>query len=399
MRLLATALLSALLAPQAWAAGDIETARAAVTTVYKRLASIPPTQAELEGWAQQYVDAADAAAERGVLLTVADAATTNDNFYQNTVLNFAEPETNESFEITNELTDHTATIVGMVRDEVDYRQVLYGDIIYIPNPNLGLSPYALTDNQAYEDLQNAYETGAQPFGSSLQQAAQSATTGFPIQAGIYTTRGYGSVFYNAGTNRAPVRYTFVNYICRDMEELSDVTRPDIYVRRDVDRTPGGDGEKFRTECVGCHAGMDPQTKAFAYLNWEENGNNDMTITYAQQPVPKVNRNNDTFPNGAVVQDDAWLNIWYEGANADLGWNPEMKSGTGPASWGESIATTDMFPSCMAERVYKTVCFKSNMNTRDKANLRSLSKQFVDDGYNMKNLFKNAAVECVDSLRL
>jgi hypothetical protein len=54
---------------------------------------------------------------------------------------------------------------------------------------------------------------------------------------------------------------------------------------------------------------------------------------------------------------------------------------------------------MAERVYKTVCFKSNMNTRDKANLRSLSKQFVDDGYNMKNLFKNAAVECVDSLRL
>ncbi|MFW7380012.1 MAG: hypothetical protein ACOH5I_14455 [Oligoflexus sp.] len=398
MRLLTTsALLVGLMASQAWGAGDIKNARAAVSTVYKRLASVAPTVTELEGWAQEYVAAENAAAERAVLLKVADAAVLQDTFYSRAVLNFADPETNENMEVANQLTDMTATIVGMVRDEVDYRQILYGDQLYIPDPTT-FPPYSIADNETYTQLYNQVVSGQAQLSQALQPVNQrDVITQLPVHAGIFTTRGYGSVFYNDGTNRSPLRFTMVHYACRDLEQLSDITRPDVYVRRDVERTPGGDGEKFRTECVGCHAGMDPMTKAFSYIDFDIDN---ATVIYSEgQAVPKVNRNPDTFPNGYAVRDDAWSNIWTEGSNANLGWNKEMLSGNGPKSWGESIATTTMFPECMAQRVYKTVCFKKSFNTRDRQNLRSLSKEFVDNGYNMKDLFKKAAVQCVDNLRI
>ena len=245
----------------------LKVARAKVSTVYKRLASVPPAAADIETWAAAYVAAKSAAEKRAALQTVAAAATLNDFFYSKTVMNFADPETNEGEELRDRnLNDYTATIVGMIANEEDYRTILHEDVVYIPAAGLNL-PYSPNDNISYSTLEEQVIQGQVPLAASLTRSTQTAVTGFPIQAGIYSLRGYGSTFYNDGTNRAPLRYTFINYLCRDMEELSDVTRPDIYVRRDVDRTPGGDGEKFRTECVGCHAGMDPLTKAFAFMDW------------------------------------------------------------------------------------------------------------------------------------
>ena len=402
MKLLTTGLMLGLMTSQAYARGELPVARTVVKTAYQRLASVPPAAAQLETWAQEFVDAKDAAAEQAVLVKVATDAVTLDTFYSRTVLNFAEPETNEGEQLTDALNDHTALIVGMIRDGVDYRQILYGDVYYIPNPALALTnengdpvQYSFDNNDVYDALHRQAKQGLVPLASSLMPVAQSTQTNFPIQAGMFTTRGYASVFYNDGTNRAPVRYTFMHYICRDMELLSDITRPDIYIRRDVDRTPGGDGEKFRTECAGCHTGMDPHSKAFSYLDYNAE---DGVVTYTPgEPVVKVNRNNDTFPNGYVVEDDTWLNIWYEGSNSNLGWNPEMKSGNGPKSWGESIATTSMFPECMAQRVYETVCLKEELDSRDRANLRKLAQSFEADSYNMKNLFINASAACAVNL--
>lgn len=379
-----------------YAAGDIKKARALVSTVYKRLASQNPSSEQLESWAKSYVGAKDAAAEKKVLSTVAAEAVKVDSFYSRTVLNYAERETNESGDITNVLNDHTATIVGMVRDGVDFRQVLYGDIIYVPNASLNLGNYSDGDNAVYESLQTQVQSGAMPLASSLQKATQSQTTAISVSSGVLTTRGYGSVFYNDGTNRSPILYTFRDYLCTDLEtEVADATRPDIHVRRDVERAPGGDSQKFRSECVGCHAGLDPMSKAFAYIDWDAENSQ---LVYGSQPVPKVNRNSDAFPNGAVVKDNKWINFWTQGRNKSLGWNPKMTSGTGIKSWGQSIATHGKFPTCMAERVYKTVCFKESLSAREEGLVDSLSNSFKKSGYNMKELFKSSAVECASGLR-
>lgn len=393
-------LVAGLMASTGYAQQDaLKVARAKVSTVYKRLASVPATTAEVETWAQAYVAATSAAEKRAALAAVAQAATLNDFFYSKTVMNFADPETNEGEELleTN-LSDYTSTIIGFVKDELDYRTILYDDIVYIPAAGLNL-PYSPNDNVSYQTLESQVFAGQVELAPSLTQSTQTAVTGLPIQAGIYTLRGYGSVYYNDGTNRAPFRYTLINYLCSDLEQLSDVTRPDIYVRRDVDRTPGGDGEKFRTECVGCHAGMDPQTKAFAFMDFTPGDDGTGIVSYAQTPVPKVNRNNDVFPNGAPVEDDSWLNIWYEGSNANVGWSETIKSGTGPKSWGEAMADTTMFPECMSQRVYEVVCLRDNSTNLAKADIKTLSQTFIEDNYNMKKLFQNAAVTCGESLNL
>lgn len=385
-------------ATQGLAQSDIESARAAVMTVYQRLASVRPDTANLDTWAQAYMGASSAAEKKSVLLQVAGEAVKEETFYSRTVLNFADPETNEEIQLNTgvALTDLTATIIGLIKDEADYRRILYDDVLYIPTPAT-FGAYSYTNNDAYTNLYNQVLAGSAPLSSSLQAATQTGNTSIPIQAGIYTLRGYGSVFYNAGTNRAPVRYSMIHYACRDMEQLSDSNRPDIYVRRDVERTPGGDGEKFRTECVGCHAGMDPLTSAFAYLDWMDG--DDATVTYANAPVDKVNRNNDVFPNGFEVSDDSWRNLWIEGANSSLPWNTELTSGNGPKSFGEMLATSGMFPECMAQRVYQTVCFRKSLGSRDRSKILELSKSFVDANYNMKELFKNATVTCIDTLKL
>jgi hypothetical protein len=386
-------LVTLLLSMPAFSAGtdDLSKAKAQVAFVYKRLAGVPASNADIDTWGAGLV----AAADKTAYLTdvVAKAATENDKFYSVTVLNFAQIEASEDRSLadgTGVLNDLTATVIGMIRDEKDYRGILSEDVLYIPTG----ATYTAANNTIYETLYTNVKNGA-PLASALTATTQTAApTGLSVQAGIFTLRGFGSVYYDAGTNRAPFRFTLLNYTCRDLEDFSDVSRADIYVRRDVDRAPGGDASKYRTECVGCHAGMDPLANAFAFFDFvppaQANGN--AAITIAAAPVPKTNQNNDVFPGGAVVTSDAWLNLWLDGTNSALGWDASKKSGNGVKSFGEMLASTKMFPECMAKRVYKTVCLKEGTSTADKAAITKLAGEFSKT-YNMKDLFKDAAVDC------
>ena len=64
------------------------------------------------------------------------------------------------------------------------------------------------------------------------------------------------------------RFTMINHLCHDMEQLMDTTRPTDRIRQDVARSPGGDSRIFLNNCVGCHSGMDPMAQAFAYYNFD-----------------------------------------------------------------------------------------------------------------------------------
>jgi hypothetical protein len=95
---------------------------------------------------------------------------------------------------------------------------------------------------------------------------QSSLTGIPAAAtaGVMTTRAAARAFFIDGTNRAMFRFTLMNHMCNDLEQVKDITRVPDRIRQDVSRSPGGDSRIFLNNCLGCHAGMDPLAGAYAY---------------------------------------------------------------------------------------------------------------------------------------
>jgi hypothetical protein len=205
-------------------------------------------------------------------------------------------------------------------------------------------------------------------------------------AGILTTRAAGMAFYDAGTNRAVTRFTFINWMCKDFEELHDINVPDFLVRRDVERTPGGDSRVYRNTCAGCHAGQDALGGAFAYLDWD--GNN---LEQSNNVVGKIN-NLVNFPEGHMVQDNSFVNLWATGQNASLGWRGAT-TGAGPRQFGQMLARSRAFSECMARRAYKFACQRELSPTSSLVD--TLADGFENQStYNMKRLIANASTTCM-----
>src|SRR5690606_19710282 len=145
----------------------------------------------------------------------------------------------------------------------------------------------------------------------LLRVPQSGANNITDTAGAITTRAFGEAYFQAGTNRRMTRYVFMNFLCRDFEQLHDVTRPDFRVRRDVERNPGDDSRTYKNKCVGCHAGQDGLGGAWAYFTF----NNGQTVHTPGQVQGKMNQNSQFFPSGYRTTDDSWINLWAEGQNS------------------------------------------------------------------------------------
>src|SRR6185437_13110676 len=78
-------------------------------------------------------------------------------FYNVTIRNFAQPMSNKPQSLFVPLNDYTATIIGMVRDNVPFNTVLSADLIYVGNPALvpGLPAYSYSNDTHYEFMDNA----------------------------------------------------------------------------------------------------------------------------------------------------------------------------------------------------------------------------------------------------
>jgi len=233
--------------------------------IHDRVAGVPPSDAVL--------NAMEAAITGGNPVTAALMATDNPNFYNVTLKNFAAPWTNRTQDVFIPLNDYTATIIGVVRDDVDFRQILSGDIIYV-GAGSNIPTYSNSNNANYDALDaNAVDLSDT---SKLVQRTQSSVTGLPpnATAGVLTTRAASKAFFINGTNRAMFRFTMLNHMCHDMETVHDTSRAPDRIRQDVSRSPGGDARVFLNGCVGCHSGMDPMAQAFAYYNFQYDKVND-----------------------------------------------------------------------------------------------------------------------------
>jgi len=200
-----------------------------------------------------------------------DAAYTameNTAFYDVTLKNLSAPWTNEAMTKFVPLNDYTATVIGLVRDDADFRMVLYGNVLYEGDSSLDLSAYSVQNNNHYEELEN----GGHSLKDSLVFVNQSTRNGIPPEAtaGVMTSRAAAHAFLKDGTNRALFRFTVLNHLCNDMEQLNDTSLPSDRTRQDISRSPGGDSRIYLNSCIGCHNGMDPLTQAFAYYNYDYN---------------------------------------------------------------------------------------------------------------------------------
>ena len=111
-------LLALSMTPSTWA-----DARDQAKRIHDRIAGVPPTETTLQAMASAIIsnDAIGAAL----------MATDSTSFYNVTLKNLAAPWTNRDANVFVPLDDYQATIIGLVRDDGDFREILSGDILYI----------------------------------------------------------------------------------------------------------------------------------------------------------------------------------------------------------------------------------------------------------------------------
>ncbi len=371
--------------------------------IHDRIAGVPPDPLVLEEMVELIQDQASPQ-------EIAAPALEHPDFYRVTLKNFATPWTNRDQSVFAPLNDYTATVIGAVRDEIDFRRILYADLVYTGTATSGAPAYQPDSNSHYEYLEaQAIDLSDPALFAATSQS--SLVSGLPSDAtaGVITTRGGARAFFYLGTNRAMLRFTFLNHLCHDMEELQDETRPADRIRQDISRSPGGDSRIFLNNCVACHAGMDPLSQAFAYYDYLHDLNSDPEGVHGRihynavgqtdprsdsRVTPKHHINESTFPLGFVITDDRWDNYWRQGPNAHLGWDPTLPGyGYGAKSLGEELAYSQAFAQCQATKVFRSQCLRDPANQSDREQVEAMTAMLNGNGFNLKPLFAESAHYC------
>jgi hypothetical protein len=351
--------------------------------IHDRLAGVPADEATLTQMA---------AVLPGNPTAAANIAMNNPNFYAVTLKNFAAPWTNRDHSAFVPLNDYVTLVMGMVRDDVPFNQILTANMLYTA-PTVSPAPSA-TSNAHFEALEQRMREPT--FNQSqLAPTTQTAVYGTPdaATAGAITTRAAAEAFFIAGTNRAMFRFTLMNHMCMDMEQVLDTTIAPDRIRQDVSRSPGGDSRVFMNNCIGCHAGMDPLAQAFAYYTFDDT---QQRLVYTPGAVqPKYFNNDTTFADGFVTPDDSWHNHWRQGQNALLGWNQALPGqGTGAKSLGEELAGTQAFAQCQVQKVFKAVCLRDAVDQADRSQIATMTNTFRNNNFNLKQVFAESAGYCM-----
>jgi hypothetical protein len=359
----------------------------------------------------------------------ADFATSDNRFYNVTVRDFASKMSNRAETINVPLNDMTATIIGVVRDDLNAQRLLWDNITYVADPTKAAVPSTmasdlLRSNNHYEsldtqrvDLANVltrFDKNGEPLKQKIFDGKK--VQNMPTPAGILTSRAWMSAHAIAGTNRRLVEYSLREFMCTPLENVADSTGPDNVVARDIDRFPGGSHTKFTTTCRACHTIMDGFRPAFAYFTFnsdyvmhsytspavtkqedEDNGlgmfkTQEAGATYVHK---KLNHNDTVFPGGRVTVDDNWINDAIYGANsAYFAW--KKTSGKGIQEYGRMLADSRQFPICMAKRVYTQVCKREPASSESEM-INAAAKEFsTTRNYSLKFLFQKIVTskECL-----
>ena len=383
-------------------AGTAEQAR----RMHDRLTGVPPSAAVLSSMQTQIAS--------NNYIAAANIAMDDPAFYNAKLKNWVTPWTNRDGNAFAPLNDFTATVIGLIRDGAtqDFRQVLYGDVIYVGAMS-GIAAYSNTSNQHYVDLERSNANLGDP--ARLVRSSQSSVTGLAAgaTAGVMTSRAAARAFFIDGTNRAMFRYTLKNMLCHDLEEVLDTTRPADRIRQDVTRSPGNDSRIFLNNCVGCHSGMDPMAQSFAYYDFSYDkmaADTDAAkevgqLVYTPGVVhSKYYHDEQNFKPGYHTPDQQWTNNWRLGPNAAVfGWAGSagadgLVHGDGAKSMGQELANSAAFAQCQVSKVFQAVCLRApaetdrNTTVHGVAGVAGMLANFQSSG-NLKQTFAEAAAYC------
>jgi hypothetical protein len=356
--------------------------------MYDRLTGTPPSEALLDTLTTRVTN--NGTLDTALFILDKDQAHSS-SFYSVVLKNFATPWTNRDQTVFAPLNDYTATVIGMIRDDKDFRGLLSDDILYVGASTV---PAFSTDNN---DHYAGLETSNADLRVALVERTQSSLNGLPpdATAGVITTRAAAQAFFIDGTNRAMFRFTLLNHLCRDLEQVHDTSRPPDRIRQDITRSPGGDSSVFQNNCVGCHNGMDPLAQAFAYYDFDEAQGTAGRLVYTRGVVqPKYFINSDNFKQGYVTPDDGWENRWRLPGqnNVSIGWansNNQVTTGAGAKTLGQELASSTAFAQCQVEKAFKTVCFRSPSDSE----LTYVTGAFRQSFGSMKQVFAETAAIC------
>lgn len=384
--------------------------------VYDRIAGVPPSETELDNMAAEL---GGSPSEDDFIAAAIKYPMNNKYFYNATLKNWITPWTNEQQTVFAPLNDFTATAIGLIADQnkgpggaadgdhLSFRDILSADIIYVARDAEGLTSYSNSNNTHYQEL----EDSSAALHEVLERRTQSSVTGLPEEAtaGVMTTRAAAHAFFVAGTNRAMLRFTLMNFLCNDLEQFKDNTRPTDRIRQDVTRSPGGDSRIYLNSCVGCHSGMDPLAQAFAYYEWTgEEGTDEGELEYTPDTTqPKYHINSGNFKWGYSTPNDTWTNYWRKGPNSLwVGWpvlagsgyvtteeDQLYATGEGASSLGEELAGTRLFAQCQSRKIFKNVCLREPGNTDDHNVIDDMISDFDSNNGSIKRLFGKAAYYC------
>lgn len=328
----------------------------------------------------------------------------NDAFYNATLKNWVAPWTNRDQDAFVSLNDYTATVIGLIRDERDFREVLFDDVLYISNS--GAVPVYETNNNDHFEAVEVQDISLKDTLVRRSQSEFVAQLPTEATAGVMTSRAAAEAFFIDGTNRAMFRFTLLNHMCSDLEQIQDSTRVPDRIRQDVSRSPGGDSRVFLNNCISCHGGLDPMAQAFAYYDFDNDTNSiiyndsgDVDAVTGTRVNEKYHINATTFPFGYATIDDRWNNYWREGPNSVLGWGTGVDftgsgSGNGAKTMGAELANSEAFAQCQVKKVFENVCLREPINSDDLTALSNITTSFKID-YNLKNIFAATASYCSD----
>jgi len=153
--------------PGAASAGAREQAK----RIHDRLAGTPPSSAVLTTMATMITTDGDG-------VRAAQEAMKEGTFYSVTLKNFATPWTNRDQTVFAPLNDYTATVIGMVRDDVPFNTVLSADIVYVGQGVSAAPAYSASNNDHYQYL----EDNNVDLKAALVQQPQSQMSGIPANA-------------------------------------------------------------------------------------------------------------------------------------------------------------------------------------------------------------------------
>lgn len=388
------AVFAASLFPSASFAG----AREQAIRLFDRLAGVPialddPRLAQMESLIKQ-----------GKLQEAAQVATNDDGFYNITIKHLSVPMTNVAEDVLAPFNDTSATMIGIVRDDLDARLFLTGDFIYKADASVTGTQGGIdiqTDRAIYGSNRHYDYLEARRINlrQKLIQAPQkiyittNATTEtpqvHPDAAGLLTTRQWGQAHLEGGTNRRPIQYAFMEFLCLPNTMMRDATMPDNRVRRDVDRAPGGSVPNYLNTCRSCHGGMDGLAGSYAFYENVISNGDDFTRYRAGTVANKMNQLATMYPAGFVTVDDSWVNNYVKNQNASIGWTGEM-TGKGVKQLGIMLSNTQAFAGCMAKRAFTEVC-RRKPGDSDANLLQSLSDDFQSSGFKFRRLMEKAAI--------